>query len=465
MTAHPKTPLNLEPGFLGPDSPREEDLYRCVHCGLCLSACPTYVELGLETESPRGRIALMKAVKEGRLGISERVASHWDLCLQCRACEAVCPSGVPFGRLMEHTRAQVARRGKRTTAMKLAGVLFLRGALPHPRYLRLGATLMYLYQRSGLQALLRRSRLLDRALPHMAALERSLPAFSWPFFGPSRKAVPAVGETKMLVGLLSGCVMPLVHPRTMEASVRVLARNGCRVRVPTGQGCCGALNLHSGDPETARAMARRNIDVFLEAGVDRVAVASAGCGSTMKEYGELLRDDPVYAARAERVATMTVDISELLVELSFRRPEGQVHGTATYQDSCHLAHAQRITRAPRTVLESIPGLDLVEMESSDRCCGAAGIYSVTQREFSNQLLDSKMERVAATGADIIATANPGCVIQLENGLRRAGVQGRVCHVVDILDEAYAAEAAGPTGDSRPSDDRRPASVDVDGDAR
>jgi Fe-S oxidoreductase len=389
----------------------------------------------------------MKAVKEGRLGISERVASHWDLCLQCRACEAVCPSGVPFGRLMEHTRAQVAQRGKTATAMKLATALFLRRALPNLRYLRLGATLLYLYQRSGVQALLRRARLLDRALPHLAALERSLPAFSRPFFGPSRNAVPAVGETKMLVGLLSGCVMPLVHPRTMEASVRVMARNGCRVLVPTGQGCCGALNLHSGDPDTARAMARRNIDVFLESGVEKVVVASAGCGSTMKEYGELLRDDPEYAARAERVAAMTVDISELLVDIPFERPEGEVRGTVTYQDSCHLAHAQRITRPPRTVLESIPGLDLVEMDNSDRCCGAAGIYSVTQREFSNRLLDSKMERVAATGADIIATANPGCVIQLENGLRRAGVQGRVCHVVDILDEAYGAEAAGSRGGS------------------
>jgi Fe-S oxidoreductase len=407
----------------------------------------------------------MKAVKEGRLGISERVASHWDLCLQCRACEAVCPSGVPFGRLMEHTRAQVVQRGKTSPATKLAMTFFLRAALPHPRYLKLGATLLYLYQRSGLQSLLRRARLLDRVFPNLAELERSLPTFSWPFFGPSREAAQAVGEERAVVGLLSGCVMPLVHPRTMEASVRVLTRNGCRVAVPAGQGCCGALNLHSGDPETARTMARHNIDVFLEAGVDRVAVASAGCGSTMKEYGELLRDDPVYAARAERVATITVDISELLVELSFRRPEGQVHGTATYQDSCHLAHAQRITRPPRTVLESIPGLDLVEMDNSDRCCGAAGIYSVTQREFSNRLLDSKMERVAATGADIIATANPGCVIQLENGLRRAGVQGRVCHVVDILDQAYAAEAAGPPARSQASDYRRPAAVDVDGDAR
>ena len=447
MTRHTEAPLNVEPGFLGHDSPRDEDLYRCVHCGLCLSACPTYVELGLETESPRGRIALMKAVKEGRLGISERVASHWDLCLQCRACEAVCPSGVPFGRLMEHTRAQVVQRGKTSPATKLAMTFFLRAALPHPRYLKLGATLLYLYQRSGLQSLLRRARLLDRVFPNLAELERSLPTFSWPFFGPSREAAQAVGEERAVVGLLSGCVMPLVHPRTMDASVRVLTRNGCRVAVPAGQGCCGALNLHSGDPETARAMARHNIDVFLKAGVEKLVVVSAGCGSTMKEYAELLRDDPEYAAKAERVAAMTVDISEFLVDMPFQRPEGRVPGAATYQDSCHLAHAQRITQAPRIILESIPGLDLIEMDNSDRCCGAAGIYSVTQREFSNRLLDSKMERVAATGADVIATANPGCVIQLENGLRRAGVQGRVCHVVDILDEAYGAEAAGSRGGS------------------
>ena len=442
MTTQPETPLNVEPGFMGPDSPRDEDLYRCVHCGLCLSVCPTYVELGVETESPRGRIALMKAVKEGRLGISDRVASHWELCLQCRACEVVCPSGVPFGRLMEHTRSQVLKQGKTSRGLKLAAAFFLRAALPHPRRLRLGATLLYLYQRSGLMSLLRRSGLLDFVSPNLAALEKSLPTFSWPFFGPSQEAFQAMGEERMVVGLLSGCVMPLVHARTMEASVRVLTRNGCRVAVPTGQGCCGALNLHSGDMDTARGMARRNIDVFLDSGVDKVVVASAGCGSTMKEYAELLRDDPEYAAKAERFAAMTVDVSELLVDLPFERPQGQVPETVTYQDSCHLAHAQRITQAPRTILESIPGLNLVEMDNSDRCCGAAGIYSVTQREFSNRLLDSKMERVATTGAETIVTANPGCVIQLENGLRRAGVPGRVCHVVDILDEAYNAETAG-----------------------
>ena len=442
MTSQHGTPLNLEPGFVGQDMPRDEDLYRCVHCGLCLSACPTYLELGLETESPRGRIALMKAVKEGRLGISDRVASHWELCLQCRACEAVCPSGVPFGRLMEHTRAQVLKQGKTSPTVKLVMALFLRTALPHLRLLRLGAALVHLYQRLGLQGLVRGSGVLRLAPARLSELEAGLPHITRPFFGPTPRDYEPEGEARASVGLLSGCVMPLVHGRTMEAAVRVLTRNGCRVAVPIGQGCCGALNLHSGDIDRARAMARRNIDVFLEAGVERVVVASAGCGSTMKEYADLLRDDPRYRERAERFAGMTVDISEYLASLPIKPPRGELRRTVTYQDSCHLAHAQRVTRAPRTILASIPGLRLVEMEGADQCCGAAGMYSVTQRAFSTRLLDGKMEKVAATGAETVVTANPGCVIQLENGLRRAGVPGRVCHVVDVLDEAYRAEGTG-----------------------
>ena len=243
----------------------------------------------------------------------------------------------------------------------------------------------------------------------------------------------------MAVGLLSGCVMPLVQGPTMEATVRVLTRNGCNVAVPVGQGCCGALNLHSGDMEMARKMARRNIDVFLSAGVEKIVVASAGCGSTMKEYGDLLKDDPKYREAAERFGSMTVDVTEFLVSLPFDHPKGEVRRRITYQDSCHLAHAQRITQAPRAILNSIPGLDFVEMENASRCCGAAGIYTITQKEFSRRLLESKMESVASTGADTVATANPGCMIQLEAGLGLSGIPGRVCHVVDILDEAYRAE--------------------------
>ena len=434
--------MNSEPGFREGELPADEDLYRCVHCGLCLSACPTYVELSLEPESPRGRIALMKAVKEGRLGISDRVASHWEMCLQCRACEAVCPSGVPFGRLMEVTRDQVRRQRKGSWRLRLVGALFLRGALPHPSRLRLGAALLRAYQRWGFQWLARRSRVL-RLLPGgIAELEAGLPAVSSPFFGPTSRVHPAQGDRKSTVGLLSGCVMPLVHGPTMEATVRVLTRNGCDVAVPLGQGCCGALNLHGGDREMARRLARINIDAFFAAGVERIVVASAGCGSTMKEYRDLLKDDPRYRDAAERFSAMTEDVSESLAGLPFDPPKGEVGRSVTYQDSCHLAHAQHITQAPRAILEAIPGLNLTEMEDSSLCCGAAGIYSITQKELSRRLLERKMRSVAATGADTVVTANPGCVIQLETGLRRAGIPARVCHVVDLLDESYRNEGRG-----------------------
>ena len=318
--------MNSEPGFREGELPADEDLYRCVHCGLCLSACPTYVELSMELESPRGRIALMKAVKEGRLGISDRVASHWEMCLQCRACEAVCPSGVPFGRLMEVTRDQVRRQRKGSWRLRLVGALFLRGALPHPSRLRLGAALLRAYQRWGFQWLARRSRVL-RLLPGgIAELEAGLPAVSSPFFGPTSRVHPAQGDRKATVGLLSGCVMPLVHGPTMEATVRVLTRNGCDVAVPLGQGCCGALNLHGGDREMARRLARINIDAFFAAGVERIVVASAGCGSTMKEYRDLLKDDPRYRDAAERFSAMTEDVSEFLAGLPFDPPKGRSAG-------------------------------------------------------------------------------------------------------------------------------------------
>ena len=431
----------LGPGFEGIDLPREEDLYSCVHCGLCLSSCPTYMELDLETESPRGRIAFMKAVSEGRLGISGRVVSHWELCLQCRACEAVCPSGVPFGRLMENTRAQVRQHGKESWRLRLVKALFLRGALPHPWRLKLGVRLLRVYQRWGFRGMLRLSRLMSLLPGQLAELEAGLPRVPGRFFEPTQDIYRAeLRRTGMVVGLLSGCVMPLVQGPTMEATVRVLNRNGVDVAVPMGQGCCGALNLHGGDMEMARRMARRNIDVFLKAGVEKIVVASAGCGSTMKEHHDLLRDDLQYREKAEQFSTMTVDVTQFLVELPFDPPKGEVPARVTYQDPCHLAHAQRITRPPRVILGSIPGLDFVEMESASMCCGAAGTYSITQPEMSRRLRRRKVTSITATGADRVATANPGCTIQLETGLRRTSPGVQVCHVIELLDESYGKES-------------------------
>ena len=431
--------LNDGPGFTGSDAPAEADLYRCVHCGLCLSACPTYVETRLETESPRGRIALMKAVHEGRTGISERLVSHWELCLQCRACEAVCPSGVPYGRLMEHTRAQVQDHHLQSPELARLTRLFLRAALPHNRRLRLAGHLMRLYQRSGMQGLVRRSRLLSLLPGDLAEREAQMPVMGRQFFGPRSQVFPARGETRMTVGLLSGCVMPLMQGDAMRAAVRVLQRNGCEVAVPPAQGCCGALNLHAGDIETGRAMARRNIDAFRAAGVEAVVTASAGCGSSMKEYGDLLRDDPAYADAAHRFAGNTRDITEFLAGLPLAPPDAELPWRVTMQDPCHLAHAQRITEAPRQVLHAIPGLDLVEMSESSLCCGSAGFYSLIQRDMSRRLQQRKIGNATATQAEVIASANPGCISQLQQGLRDAEADARVMHVVEILDAAYRAE--------------------------
>jgi len=425
------------PAVRSADGPSAEDLMRCVHCGFCLNYCPIYLELGMETDSPRGRIHLIRALSEGRVGPTRSLLAHLDLCLQCRACQASCPSGVSYGRIMEAARAQVLTSAGRPLSWRLRA-LVLRQLLPHQRRLRLLASALRLYQRSGLQALLRRSKVL-RLLPGgLADLENALPTIPPHFFeGKAVLAEPA-GNPSRTVGLLTGCVMPVLYPHTHEATVRVLARNGCRVVAPPGQVCCGALNLHAGDLETTRRLARRNIDAFLEAGVDAVITNSAGCGAAMKEYGELLADDPEYAEKARRFAGMVRDITEYVVELPFKEGLRPLPQRVTYQDPCHLAHAQGIKRQPRAILAAIPELELVEMDGADRCCGSGGIYSVVQREMSAQLLENKMRAVAATGAGVIATANPGCAMQLEAGLRRHRLEGRVVYVVELLDEAYQA---------------------------
>lgn len=424
--------------FQGPDAPQEKDLYSCVHCGLCLNACPTYVETGLETESPRGRIALMKAVFEGRVGLEQGVVDHWDTCLQCRACEAVCPSGVPYGRLMELTQVQVKRQRRGSIVGRVVSWVAYKQLLPHLGRLRLFVRVLQVYQRSGIRRLVHASRILQ-LLPIIGEAEASLPDLFKPFFSAEGQVYPSQGTKKHRVAFLSGCVMPLVQASTMEATVRVLTRNGCEVVVSANQGCCGALNTHGGEQNTARQMARRNIDTFLGAAVDAIVTASAGCGASMKEYGYLLRDDPAYSDKADRFSGMVQDITEFLASLPIESPKIPLNVQVTYQDSCHLAHAQRLTAPPRTLLEAIPGLTLVEMEHPDRCCGAGGAYQLTQRELSGQLRSHKLEDALETGAQVIATANPGCMIQLELGAREAGAAITVCHVVDLLDQAYGQE--------------------------
>ncbi len=419
------------------DQPSQEDMSRCVHCGFCLQECPTYLQLGMETDSPRGRIHLLKALTDGRVNATPSLVSHLDLCLQCRACETACPSGVPFGRIMEAGRAMIVERGDAPRSWWLRTQL-LKLVLPYPKRIALLFTLLRFYQRTGLQRLIRASRLL-RFLPgNLAEAEEMLPEGSTPAFTVETPAhaFDSAGER---VALLTGCVMPHLYARTHESTVRVLARNGVEVVDVPQQRCCGALSIHAGDRTTGRRLARRNIDSFLKGSVDAVIVNSAGCGATLREYGELLAEDSAYAEKAERFAASVRDVTEFIADLGVEPPVAPVEQRVTYQDSCHLVHGQKVRSAPRQLLQSIPGLDLVEMDSPDRCCGSAGIYSFAQREMSMQLLDDKLRDVAATQASVIATANPGCMLQIEAGLRRHGLQGRVVHVVELLDEAYQAE--------------------------
>jgi glycolate oxidase iron-sulfur subunit len=420
--------MTQRPTSSGPSAPKEVDLSRCVHCGLCLQHCPTYTETGLETESPRGRLYLIRAMAEERIDATPIAVGHLDLCLQCRNCEAVCPSGVPYGRIMEAARAEILANGRTPLAWRLRA-LFLREIIARPGRMSALATLLRLYRASGL-------RWLAERVPYVRDRVVLAPTISGPTFRARGVLAQPQGKVQRRVAVLTGCIMPHAFGRVNEATVRVLAHNGLEVVAPPDQICCGALHSHNGDRHTARTLARRNIDAFLEAEVDTVVVNSAGCSSAMKEYPELLTDDAEYAEKAEHFADLVKDVTEFLADLPLEPPSALLEVDVTYQDPCHLAHVQRISRAPRDVLAAIPGLRLVEMERPDRCCGSAGVYSLAHRQMSLDLLDGKMRDIAATGASVIATANPGCIVQLEAGLRGHRLPLRVAHVVELLDEAY-----------------------------
>ncbi len=408
------------------------ELDQCVHCGLCLNHCPTYRVTQLEPESPRGRIHLVRAAAEGRIEPNERFGEHIYLCLMCRACETACPSGVHYGRIAEAAREVLGPPGS-PLARWLARLAFTQ-LFPFPGRLRLAARLLRFYQRSGLQWLAR--RVLPRRLRQMEAM---LPPVPPHFFAPDADVLLAIGARRARVALLSGCVMSTLFAEINDATVRVLRRNGCEVVIPRGQVCCGALNVHNGETRAARSMARRNISSFLDAGVDAIIVNAAGCGAAMKEYGHLLRDDPDYAEPAARMAALVKDAGEYLAGLGLVPPSQRVEMTVTYQDPCHLAHGQKVRAQPRQLLAAIPGLRLLEMEGSDRCCGSAGIYNITHPQMSQELLTEKMAAVARTGAQAIVAPNPGCMLQLRFGATQYGPGLPVYHLMDLLDRAYEQE--------------------------
>ena len=421
--------------------PQWEDYARCIHCGLCLNHCPTYRLLGVERDSPRGRIRQMVLVNEGQLEVGNFFVRHIDACLDCRACETACPSGVEYGRLVEATRALIAKEYRRPFLRRWLRRLAFYHLLPYPKRIALAGRLLDFYQNSGLRRLVRASGIL-RLLPgHFEEIELLQPAIEKPFFYEHYgKVFPARGERRARVAFFAGCIANVSFARLNEATVRVLQENGCDVVVPAKQLCCGALAVHAGEREVAQELARKNVAAFLEEKLDAIVTNAAGCGSTLKEYDRLLAGDAELAEEVRWFGSRLRDVTEFLMELGVRPPERPLMLRITYQDSCHLVHGQRIRQAPRQLIHCIPGVEFVEMRYSDQCCGSAGIYNVVENELAMALLDEKMRHARAAGAEVIATANPGCILQLRAGVERAGTGQEVLHVVELLDRAYGARS-------------------------
>jgi glycolate oxidase iron-sulfur subunit len=405
----------------------------CVHCGFCLPACPTYVLWGEEMDSPRGRIYMMKKSAQGEAPLDQRFRLHMDNCLGCMACMTACPSGVQYNKLIEDTRAQVERNIPRSTADGLFRKLLF-ATFPHANRLRLLAGPMLVYQRSGMQKMLRATGLLRLLPQRLAQMESLLPRVPTGFLQGLPARVSPVSETRRRVGMLSGCVQQVFFQHVNQATARVLAAEGCEVIIPQAQQCCGALMLHSGLDEDASALARTMIAAFEAANVDTIVINAAGCGSTMKEYGHLLREDPAWAARAAAFSAKCKDIAEILCELPARAPRHPLPMRVAYHDACHLRHAQAIHAEPRRLLASIPGLDVAEIEEASLCCGSAGVYNLLHPEPANQLGDRKVENLIATKAEAVISANPGCLLQLMSSLRRRGLAAMPAfHMVELLD--------------------------------
>ena len=417
--------------------PSKQIVETCVHCGFCLPACPTYVLWNEEMDSPRGRIYLIKVASEGAASISPQWVSHFDTCLGCMACMTACPSGVDYGKLIEATRAQIERNHKRDLGEKLYR-RFIFSVFTRPDRLRRMRLPLLVYQKSGLQALLRSSgvmKLLPKKLQTMEALLPKLP--------PSESIAaitPAQGTKRRRVGLLLGCVQREFFPQVNAATVRVLAAEGCEIVAPPGQPCCGALLVHAGEEAAALELARRTIDVFEHADVDTIITNAAGCGSNVKDYGHLLRDDPKYAERAKKFALKCRDVSEVLAELEPRARRNALPVRVAYHDSCHLQHAQGIRQQPRALLAGIPGVELAEIPEAPICCGSAGIYNLVQPGAANTLGDRKAELVAGLKADVVATGNPGCLLQLQSALGRRRDKVPVVHTIQILDASLRGQS-------------------------
>jgi glycolate oxidase iron-sulfur subunit len=457
------TPTAPDPALIPGLVPTYEDYARCVHCGLCLNACPTYRLWNLEADSPRGRIRQMVSVEQSAqadpaqkaVPITASFVDHIDKCLDCRACETACPSGVQYGKLVEYARARIERDYPRPFFSRLTRNFVFRHLLPHPKRIAAAARLLRVYQRSGLQKLARGTGILK--LLGLAGREALLPSIdSKFFFGQLGEVFPAVGPRRARVAFFAGCVAQVTFNSLNESTIRVLTANGCEVTVPEFQRCCGALAAHAGAREAAREVARRNLVAFELADFDAIVTNAAGCGSTLKEYHHLFtRDESEYVA-AEAFSNRVQDVTEFLANLGLSAKLNSIStnsgvqnpaaGNAapqkvrvTYQDSCHLLHGQKVREAPRQLLRAIPNLEFVELPYSEICCGSAGSYNITQTQTSLDLLAGKMQHAKSTNAELIITANPGCLLQMRAGATIHHTNQKVLHVIELLDQAINQE--------------------------
>ncbi|WP_096270062.1 (Fe-S)-binding protein [Paucisalibacillus globulus] len=418
-----------------------DQILNCMRCGFCLPSCPTYIESGMdESQSPRGRIAMMKAVVDGEMEPDEDVKRSLDLCLGCRACEPVCPSGVKYGHLLEQARDIINQNKKQSLPEKAVRGIVFNNLFPHQNRMVAATNLLGFYQRSGLQKVARKSGIMNFFPESLSTMEKVLPSV------PTKKELknrpnhlPALKRQKKKVAFFSGCLMDTMFMKTNDATMKLLQYAGCEIVIPDTQNCCGALHGHSGEREKSKEMAKRNIQAFEDVGADYIITNAGGCGAFLVDYDYLLKDDINWSERAKEFSAKIKDITSILVELDFANENLTLdEQIVTYQDSCHLKNGQKTFMEPRKLLQSINGVTYIEMKDASRCCGSAGIYNIVESEMSMEILDYKMDQAKKTRAKTIVTANPGCLLQMKLGIEREGLSGtmRAVHIVDFLLEAY-----------------------------
>ncbi|MCM3714901.1 (Fe-S)-binding protein [Alkalihalobacillus oceani] len=425
--------------YLWKDQPDENKWADCVHCGMCLESCPTYELTGQEQHSPRGRVHLIKSVAEGKLVVNEQFSDPVFACLDCRACTTACPADVDVGGLIEEARGQIRQAMPLTGWKGQVSKLFLQGIFPHQSRLHSLGQLLKLYQKTGVQKVVRKTGLTKIMPKHLAQMEAVMPTIARPVMKryKNQETIPAKGEKKQEIAFLTGCVMDVMFSDINQATINVLTRNGNEVTIPKNQTCCGALHVHAGDRDMGRKLAKQNIEAFEQA--DKVIVNAAGCGCMLQEYGELFKEvDTEWYERAERFAEKVEDISKHLHDTGYQKPKAKLNARITYHDACHLAHGQGVRQEPRDLLIDIPGVEMVHMANADRCCGSAGVYNITNPEMASAVLDSKMSNVPRD-VEMISMGNPGCMLQMAIGVEKYGRNQKVVHTVQLLDWAYQKE--------------------------